>query len=112
MQLDIIQHGDVDVITVSEKRLDARCATSFRELINGHIMAGNKKLIVNLAAVEFIDSSGLGSLVSILKALGPQGDLVLCGIRESIFGLFKLTRMDKVFLIVPGEAEAVQKLAA
>ena len=112
MQLDTIQQGDVFVITVSEKRLDARCATSFRERTNEYIKAGNKKLIVNLAAVEFIDSSGLGALVSILKAVGPQGELALCGIRESIFGLFKLTRMDKVFFIAQGEAEAVQKLAA
>jgi anti-sigma B factor antagonist len=112
MQLDTMQQGEVLIVTISDKRLDARNATSFRESTSEYIKAGHRKLIVNLAAVEFIDSSGLGALVSILKTLGPQGELVLCGIRASIFGLFKLTRMDKVFFIVPGEAEAFQKLAA
>ncbi len=112
MQIDTIVQGDVLVITIGEKRLDARCATLFREQVSELIKAGHHRLVLNLAAVEFVDSSGLGALVSILKTLGPRGELVLCGIRESVFGLFKLTRMDKVFFITPGEAEAVMKLAA
>ena len=112
MQITTIHHEDVLVITVVEKRLDARCARPLRELTTGFIQSGQSKLVLNLHTVEFIDSSGLGALVSILKTIGPQGELVLCGLRASLLGLFKLTRLDSVFTIAPGETEALTKLAA
>ena len=112
MQITTTQQGNVLVITVSEQRLDARCAGPFRELTTNFIQSGHSKLVLNLATVEFIDSSGLGALVAVLKAIGSREGLVLCGIREPILRLFKLTRMDKVFSITSGEPEALAKLAA
>lgn len=112
MQIATMRQGNVLVITVGEPRLDARGAGSFRELVAEFIRAGHRRIVLNLAAVEFIDSSGLGALVAILKTIGPRGELVLCGIRESIARLFQLTRMDKVFVIRSGQEEALSKLAA
>lgn len=112
MQIATTRQGDVLVITVGETRLDARSAGSFRELVAEFIRAGHSKIVLNLTAVEFIDSSGLGALIAILKTLGPHGGLVFCGIQQSIARLFQLTRMDKVFVILPGQDEALHKLAA
>jgi anti-sigma B factor antagonist len=61
--------------------------------------------------VRFIDSSGLGAIVSMLKLIGREGDLVLCGVTDPVMSLFKLTRMDRVFQMFPSEHDALAALA-
>jgi anti-sigma B factor antagonist len=67
--------------------------------------------VVDLGAVEFVDSSGLGALVALLKQLSGRGELVICGARETVMSMFKLTRLDKVFQIVATQDDAVAALA-
>jgi anti-sigma B factor antagonist len=62
--------------------------------------------------VDFIDSSGLGAIVSALKTIGRNGDLVLCGIKETVMSLFRLTRMDRVFRIFTDQGEATAALSS
>jgi anti-sigma B factor antagonist len=50
--------------------------------------------------------------VSVLKLLGGKRDLILCGVKGMLQDLFKLTRMDRVFVIVDTEADAVKKLSS
>ena len=60
----------------------------------------HKKIILNLEQVEYIDSSFLGALVSVLKyVISFQSDLILVGLTKDIAGLFTLIRLDKVFKI-------------
>jgi len=59
-----------------------------------------KKLIVNMADVEYIDSSFLGALVAVLKhTMSFKSDIILVGLRKDIMNLFSLIRLDKVFKI-------------
>lgn len=67
--------------------------------------------MLDLSEVDFIDSSGLGAIVSSLKAVGKQGNLIICGIGETVLSLFRLTRMDRVFQIVSSPEEAVRALS-
>jgi anti-sigma B factor antagonist len=75
------------------------------------INQGTNQVVMDLSAVKFMDSTGLGSLVSVLKLLGGKRDLILCGVKGMLQDLFKLTRMDRVFVIVDTEADAVKKLS-
>ena len=75
------------------------------------INQGNRRIVLDLSEVDFIDSSGLGAIVSSLKTLGNDGDLVICGIRETVMGLFKITRMNRVFQIFATESEAIEALS-
>lgn len=84
-------------LKVLDKRMDARGAPDFKEKVGALIKAGNRFIALDLSEVEFIDSSGLGALVSILKQLGGQGEIAIGGVRETVGSLFKLTRLDKVF---------------
>ncbi|MBI3248276.1 MAG: STAS domain-containing protein [Deltaproteobacteria bacterium] len=112
MQVEKRQVGNILIIHPIEARLDARVAVSFKEAMVGFIKEGNNRLILNLSDVEFIDSSGLGAIVSSLKALGLRGELAICGTRDTVLTMFKLTRMDKVFRIFSQEEEAVAALTA
>ena len=61
------------------------------------IEEGSQRIILDISDVEFMDSSSLGAMVSILKMVGGVGDLVVAGAHGIVADLFKLTRMDKVF---------------
>lgn len=70
---------------------------SLLELFNTH---QNKKLILSMADVEYIDSSFLGALVAVLKhTITHKSDLVLVALRKDVSNLFALIRLDKVFKI-------------
>jgi anti-sigma B factor antagonist len=110
MQLDQRRAGDALIVTPLEDRLDARVATDFKERMTELIASGNTKIVLDLSKVEFIDSSGLGAIVSSLKRMGGRGELVVCGLQETTMTLFKLTRMDRVFQVFDSEQQAVSAL--
>jgi len=111
MQLQQSKMVDVLIVRPLEQRIDAATATEFKQKMSDWIDAGNRKIVLNLAEVDFIDSSGLGAIVSSLKKIGGDGDLVICAVRETVMSLFRLTRMNRVFDILPSEDEAVRSLS-
>lgn len=110
MELEHRNEGNVLVVTLPEKRLDARTAGAFKEKMIEFVRSGQTRIALDIHEIEFIDSSGLGAIVSVLKQLGGQGDLVICGARDTVTSMFKLTRLDKVFQMFPGTSEAVAAL--
>lgn len=104
--------GDVLVARVMESRIVAEVAPRFKHQLLDYISSGNRAIVLDLQAVSFIDSSGLGALVSSLKAMGREGDLVLCGTGGTVVSMFKLTRMDKVFRMFGTTDEAIAALAS
>lgn len=109
--LAVKRERGVAVIAPTVKRLDASVAPAFKQAVVQLIEGGDTRLVLDLAGLEFLDSSGLGAMVSILKALGQRGVVVVCGARGGVLSLFQLTRMDKVFPILPGCEEAIAKAA-
>ncbi|MBI4514664.1 MAG: STAS domain-containing protein [Deltaproteobacteria bacterium] len=111
MELEQRSEGEVLVVRPVDKRLDARLAGGFRAQLAELVAAGHHRLVLDVHDVEFIDSSGLGALVAIRKQLGDSGELAICGARETVMSMFKLTRLDKVFEIFADEREAVAALS-
>ena len=75
-------------------------AVCFREKIMGDIEQGKKRFHIDLAAVRYIDSSGLGVLIAVQKKLAASGgQLILSGLTGGIREIFELTQLDKVFTI-------------
>jgi anti-sigma B factor antagonist len=99
MQINIQQRDGATVAEVLIPRLDASMASSFKNELLEIIKNGVTKLVLDLSAVAFIDSSGLGALVSILKAMNGKGSISIAGANSTVMGLFKLTSMDRVFSI-------------
>jgi anti-sigma B factor antagonist len=109
--LSVTRDRGVAVLAPTVKRLDASVAPAFKQAAVQVIEGGDTQLVLDLAGVSFIDSSGLGALVSILKALGNRGTVLVCNVHGGVLSLFQLTRMDKVFTLLASREEAVARLA-
>jgi anti-sigma B factor antagonist len=111
MQLQQRTKSGILIVRPLEKRIDAATATQFKQKMSEWIDAGNRRIVLNLSEVDFIDSSGLGAIISGLKKLGDDGNLVICVIKETVMSLFRLTRMDRVFDLFESEEDAVKALS-
>ncbi|MCQ0970508.1 STAS domain-containing protein [Paracoccus sp. TK19116] len=89
--------GDSCEIRLRTERLTAANATAFRNQVFDLIERGEDRLVVDFAAVTFVDSTAISALVGVLKRLGMRGEIALCGLSGSVAGMFRITRMDKVF---------------
>lgn len=86
------------LISVKESRIDAAGSVAFKERVRALVHDFDGRVIVDLAQVGFLDSSGLGALVAIMKMLGGRRlELAACGLAVS--KVLKLTRMDRVFVL-------------
>ena len=75
-------------------------AAEFREKVNDLINKGEKHFVLNFKKCTFVDSTGLGVLVSIYKKCEKiNGSFKLNSINPQVMKVFKLTRLDKVFQI-------------
>jgi anti-sigma B factor antagonist len=99
---------NVLVITPLIRRLDASVALKFKEDIQAMITQGAKSILLDFSRVDFIDSSCLGALVSLLKTLNGKGELAICSLNNNIHGMFKLTRMDRIFTIGTAQPDTLQ----
>lgn len=108
MNFEIQSESGVEIIAPLVRRLDASVATVFKQEILSFIQQGKNSILLDFNHVEFIDSSCLGALVSILKTLSGRGDLALCALNSNIQNMFKLTRMDRIFIIGSDRAAALK----
>lgn len=95
--LDVV--GEIDVYTAPE----------FREAVHSIITSGQKHLIINMAKVTYMDSSGFGTLLSATKRLRPMGgtvNLVRCS--SSIDRILRITRLNTIFGLYDSVDEAVR----
>jgi anti-sigma B factor antagonist len=110
--LNFRKEQNILIVYPDVERLDASVAGNFKGKMAEFINRGHNSIILDLSNVKFIDSSGLGSIVSSLKLISQKGNLVLCGINGNIMAMFKLTRMDRVFQIFSSEKEAISFMSS
>lgn len=113
MEMDLrINVKKVDGIAVIELdgEVDAFTCARFRDTLVTVIDEGSPNLIVNMSDVEYIDSSGLGTLVGGLKrASEHQGKIGLICNSDQIRKVFEITGLERVFPIFSSEADAVEQ---
>lgn len=103
----------VTVVSIKGQRMDAAAAPQFKGHIVDLIQRGGALFVLNLEEVDFMDSSGLASLMSSMKTLGGHGEMAVCCLGDKVRKLFAITRLDRgVFRIFDTEAEAVAALAS
>ncbi|MCE5286288.1 MAG: STAS domain-containing protein [Pelosinus sp.] len=92
---------DNKVVIKLEGSLFVEDALLLRTKALAYFAEGHKNFLIDLSKVDYIDSSGLGVLVSLQKrALEHQGALQLHGLTGVVLELFELTRLNKIFEIV------------
>jgi anti-sigma B factor antagonist len=103
------QVGDVTVVDAEGRITLGDGATTFRDTIRDLSNAGNKKLLLNLAEVSYIDSSGIGEMVSGFTTVANQGGQVkLLNLTKRVKDLLQITKLYTVFEVFDDEATAVR----
>src|SRR6202171_3506163 len=103
------QVDSVSVIDVSGRITLGEGCVQLRQLIRDELARGNKNILVNLAYVTYIDSSGIGELVSAFTAVSNQGgQLKLLNLTKKVHDLLQITKLYTVFDVHDDEAKAVK----
>ncbi len=104
--------NDVTVVTIPGEVLDASNTRILKEELAG-VLSPGAKLVFDLSQLRFVDSSGLGLMLSSLRQVhNTGGDLKLCGMTKPVRALFELVRMNRVFEIYATRDEAENSYAA
>jgi anti-sigma B factor antagonist len=103
------QVGGVMVVDVSGRIELGEESAALRDLVCDLSSKGNKKILLNLGDVQYIDTSGLASLVSAFIRVRKQGgELKLLNLTDKVSDLMQITRLYTVFDVTNDEAEAVK----
>jgi anti-sigma B factor antagonist len=99
--------GDVTVVQV-DGQLIVGNRHELKELVQAALDRGERRLLIDFSRTGYIDSSGLGALVSISKKVRENGgDLRLAGLNEDLRSLFELTKLDTLFTITDTPEQAL-----
>src|SRR5579871_1773292 len=102
----------VGVASVPVDELDASNSGEFKHDI-APVLQASTKLVLDLSQLRFVDSSGLGAMLSCLRQLTAKGgDLKLCGLSSQVRALFELVRMHRIFDIYSTREDAVKAFQA
>ena len=105
MNITLTTHDDYAVVAV-EGRLTATGAPRLRQSVDDAVAAGRARVVIDMGAVEFIDSSGIGALIGGLKSTRlADGDLRIAAVPETVRRVLKLTNLDRALREYPN-AEA------
>ncbi len=99
MQIETETRGADLVVKVLSPRIDAASAIQFKDRMREIGGEGGGRLILDMGAVDFIDSSGLGAIVSVMKMRADGAPLELAALTEKVVKVFRLTRMDSMFTV-------------
>jgi anti-sigma B factor antagonist len=87
-------------------------SSALRDALRDLVAKGNKKILLNLGDVSYIDSSGIGELVSGFTSVSNQGgQLKLLGLTKRVKDLLQITKLYTVFEVHDQEADAIRSFA-
>lgn len=108
MKATIRQVDSVSVVDLSGRITLGEGCSQLRELIRDLASKGHKDMLLNLADVTYIDSSGIGELVSGFTAVSGQGgQLKLLNLTKKVHDLLQITKLLTVFDVHDDEAKAI-----
>jgi len=103
------QAGDVTILDLSGSVRMGEGSVQLRDSIRNLVDQGKKKVLLNLAGVKYIDSSGIGELIANYTTISRQGgQLKLLNLTDKIQNLLVITKLLTVFDAYDNEAEALQ----
>lgn len=109
VKLGTRQVGDVTVIDAAGRITLGEGASAFRDLIRDLANKGGQKILLNLNEVSYIDSSGIGELVSGFTTITNHGgSLKLVGLSKRVKDLLQITKLYTVFEVFDDESAAIR----
>lgn len=102
-----LERDNVFVVDMHEENLDASNVLAFKEAAQ-LLLKDQVRVVLDLEGVRFIDSSGIGALLSCMRQVAQQrGEVRLCNLSGTVIALFELMRLNRVFRIYGSRADAV-----
>ena len=109
MQIKYEQKGKIGIVNISG-RLDASNSTELKESFRSYL-ADTVNFVLDCSELEFVDSTGLGAIISILKSsTEKKGDVLIANLQQKPAMLFKITRAYKIFEVFDDLEKAVKSL--
>lgn len=113
IKLNSRQVGDVTVVDLAGRITLGEGSSTMRDALRDLLTKGNKKILLNLGEVSYIDSSGIGELVSAFTTVTNQGgELKLLGLNKRVKDLLQITKLYTVFEVFDDESTAVRGFKA
>jgi anti-sigma B factor antagonist len=110
MEMTVEKLGEVTIVQLPGEQLDASNAKDFKREI-ASVLVGASKVVFDLSQLHFVDSSGLGAMLSCLRQVNSAGgELKLCGLSKPVRALFELVRMHRIFDICDSKDDAIHIL--
>ena len=96
------------VVVVPEGEIDLHATPLVKAQLEPIIAQQRSRVIVDLAGVSYIDSSGLAIFIEAMQRVAAYGGkFALCGLRENVRHIFSIARLDQIFAIFPDQATAL-----
>jgi len=112
VKLSTRQVGDVSVVDVAGRITLGEGSSALRDLMREMVGKGQKKILLNLGDVSYIDSSGIGELVSgFTTVTNNGGELKLLNLNKRVKDLLQITKLYTVFDVHEDEAGAIRAFA-
>jgi anti-sigma B factor antagonist len=113
MKIDRSEEGSVTVVTVEGVIRLGESARTFSTYLEDLLTEGVRSVLIDLSAIDHVDSTGLGELVGYLQRFTAEGRrLALLNPHRRILNLLKLTKLDEVFPIYEDRDKAVAEMGA
>jgi len=108
MQINLEEKNGISILRITGD-IDINTSPDMKKFFDEGIGKDKSKVVIDLKDVGYVDSSGLATLVEILKSMRAYGGaLKLSGLSSKVKGLFEITKLDKLFDIKDGEEAAVE----
>jgi anti-sigma B factor antagonist len=103
-----LEAENIIVLSLNEDNLDASNVREFKQQV-AIIIEDRSRVVLDLSAVNFMDSSGLGGLIACQRLMNSRkGEFRLCSLNDRVRALFELMRMQRVFTIHKTREDALQ----
>ena len=113
LKINVRENGDVLILDLNGRITLGEEAASLRDTLKEQIDSGRKNILLNLAEVTYIDSSGLGQLVgSFATVTSRGGQLKLLNLQKRLHELMQVTKLITVFEVYTTEPAALRSFAA
>jgi anti-sigma B factor antagonist len=105
-----VHNGNGVIVLIASDNMDASNVKAFKEAMQP-VLAANDNVLIDMSQLTFVDSSGLGALLSCLRTMNNKaGQLKLFAMAKPVQALFELMRMHRIFAIYETREQAVAAL--
>lgn len=110
-ELEHLDSDNIQTFRLSGRLMDQAQSEDLIDHLDKTIENGHKKIILDLEGLNYMNSTGLNTVISVMnKAKKAGGSAVICSLNPTVKQLFSVTKLDSVFTIVESHEEALSKL--